>query len=322
MSSALLIVTELGKRFPLSRGWLRPPRWQTALREVSFTLQSGQTIAVVGESGSGKSTLARQLVGLEAPSEGDILLYGNSIVGRRDDALRQLRRDVRMVFQNPMASLNPRVTIGAQLDQALQHLVQLGPRQRQERIHEALASVGLPADNKHHYPHQFSGGQRQRIAIARAILLQPKLIIADEPVSTLDASVQAQILNLLLDLQQARNLSFVFISHDLGVVKTISDQVLVLYAGEVMELGPTRAIFRQPQHPYTRALIASSPAVQRAMQVPVAPLRGELGSSHETGLGCPFAPRCPHADEHCRRERPLPRWQNEQHVSCHKAGSI
>jgi dipeptide transport system ATP-binding protein len=322
MTAELLTVSELGKRYPLSRGWLRAPRWQTALRQVSFSLQSGQTIAVVGESGSGKSTLARQLAGLETPTEGDILLQGQSIVGRRDDSLRQLRRDIRMVFQNPAASLNPRVTIGAQLDQALQHLTQLGPRQRQERLHEALTSVGLPTDHKHHYPHQFSGGQRQRVAIARAILLQPKLIIADEPVSTLDASVQAQILNLLLDLQQARNLSFVFISHDLGVVKTISDHVLVLYAGEVMECGPSRAIFRQPQHPYTRALIASSPAVQRALQVPVAPLRGELGSSHETGLGCPFALRCPHADEHCRRERPLPRWHEAQQVSCHKAGEI
>lgn len=322
MTALLLTVQELGKRYPVRRSFWRPPQWQTALRDVSFTLASGKTIAVVGESGSGKSTLARQLVGLETPTEGDILLAGSSIVGRKDDALRQMRRDIRMVFQNPAASLNPRVTIGAQLDQALQHLVQLGPRQRQERIHEALAAVGLPADHKLHYPHQFSGGQRQRVAIARAILLQPKLIIADEPVSTLDASVQAQILNLLLDLQETRNLSFVFISHDLGVINSISDQVLVLYAGEVMELGPTRAIFRQPQHPYTRALIASSPAVQRMLQVPVAPLRGELASSHDAGLGCPFAHRCPHADERCRRERPLPRWLAEQRVSCHKAGEI
>ncbi|NQD38720.1 ATP-binding cassette domain-containing protein [Permianibacter sp. IMCC34836] len=322
MTARLLTVTELGKRYPISRGLLRAPLWQTTLRDVSFTLESGQTIAVVGESGSGKSTLARQLVGLETPSVGDILLNGSSIVGRQDDALRQLRRDIRMVFQNPSASLNPRVTVGAQLDQALQHLAQLGPRQRQERIHEALASVGLPADHRHHYPHQFSGGQRQRVAIARAILLQPKLIIADEPVSTLDASVQAQILNLLMDLQEARNLSFVFISHDLGVVKTISDQVLVLYAGEVMELGPTTAIFRHPQHPYTRALIASSPVVQRALQVPVTPLRGELATSVDAGIGCPFARRCPHADERCRRERPTPRWLDQQLVSCHKTGAL
>ena len=322
MTAMLLSVNELGKRYPLPHRFWQPARWQTALRDVSFALASGQTIAVVGESGSGKSTLARQLASLEAPSEGDILLEGHSIVGRRDDALRQLRRDIRMIFQNPLASLNPRVTIGAQLDQALQHLAQLGPRQRQERIHEALASVGLPADHKHHYPHQFSGGQRQRVAIARAILLQPKLIIADEPVSTLDASVQAQILNLLLDLQQARNLSFVFISHDLGVVKTISDQVLVLYAGEMMEMGPTQQLFRHPQHPYTRALIASSPVVQRALQVPVAPLRGELALSHPTALGCPFAHRCPHADERCRQEKPQPRWLDAQRVSCHKAGEL
>ncbi|MFN4291483.1 MAG: oligopeptide/dipeptide ABC transporter ATP-binding protein [Permianibacter sp.] len=322
MTATLLTVSELGKRYPLPRRLLRPLQWQTALRDVSFSLTSGKTIAVVGESGSGKSTLARQLVGLETPSEGDILLEGHSIFGRREEALRQLRRDIRMIFQNPSASLNPRVTVGAQLDQALQHLAQMGPRQRQERIHEALTLVGLATDHKHHYPHQFSGGQRQRVAIARAILLQPKLIIADEPVSTLDASVQAQILNLLLDLQDARNLSFVFISHDLGVVKTISDKVLVLYAGEVMELGPTDAIFRQPQHPYTRALIASSPTVQRALQVPVTPLRGELAPSHETALGCPFAHRCPHADEQCRRERPQPRWLAEQRVACHKAGSV
>jgi len=322
MSATLLTVTELDKRYAISRGLLRPPIWRTALRDVSFTLASGHTIAVVGESGSGKSTLARALVGLERPSAGDILLAGRSIVNRQHDALRQLRRDVRMVFQNPSASLNPRVTIGAQLDQALQHLAQLGPRQRQERIHDALTSVGLQADHKHHFPHQFSAGQRQRVAIARAILLQPKLIIADEPVSTLDASVQAQILNLLLDLQQAQNLSFVFISHDLGVVKTISDQVMVLYAGEVMELGPTDAIFRRPQHPYTRALIASSPVVQRAMQIPVKPLRGDLAASVDMDLGCPLARRCPHADEQCRRERPAPLWLGEQRVSCHKAGTI
>ncbi len=319
MTATLLTVTELGKRYPVRRGLFRATHWQTALRDVSFTLTRGHTIGVVGESGSGKSTLARQLVGLELPTEGEILVNDNSIIGRRDDALRQLRRDVRMVFQNPSASLNPRLSVGTQFDHALQHLAKLGPRQRQERIHEALASVGLPADHKQLYPHQFSGGQRQRVAIARAILLQPQLIVADEPVSTLDASVQAQILNLLLDLQQARELSFVFISHDLGVVRTVSDQVLVLYAGEVMEMGPTTLIFERPLHPYTRALIASSPTVQRALRVSVTPLRGELGSNHETGIGCPFAHRCPHADSNCRQQRPLPRWLGEQRVSCHKA---
>ena len=319
----LLSVQHIGHRFlDKKKSRLGKAVSKQALYDVSFTLNKGQTLSIVGEGGSGKSTLARVLGGLIRPNEGHVYFDNTDIYSAKKDQLPYLRRNMRMVFQNPNASLNPRLTIGKQLEFALQNLTQLGSRQRIDRINEALSLVGLQADHKDHYPHQFSSGQRQRVAIARAILLNPQLIIADEPISMLDSSVQAQILNLLRELQQQRDLSYVLVSNDLSVAKLMSNQILVLYGGEVMEYGPVDALFQTPKHPYTRALFAASPNTRSAMQVPATPLRGELGSAGLAINGCPLSRRCPFADEQCKVTRPERRLVDQQIVFCHKVESI
>ncbi len=314
--TTLLRVENLVKRFDASQSWFGGTGAVTALHDVSFNVARGETLAVVGESGSGKSTLARILVGLEKPSSGTVLMNGCSLLSSDQRTQLALRKNVRMIFQDPNTSLNPRVRIGDQLDHALMCLTRMGPRQRSEAINEALLKVGLQPDLKTHFPHQFSGGQRQRIAIARAILPQPQLVIADEPVSTLDASVQAQIINLLVNLQNELALSYVYISHDLGVVKHVSDYVLVLYGGVIMEYGKRSDLFANPQHPYTQILINSSPSLQHRVQAAPLPVRGEQGSP--TKNGCPFYKRCPQADIHCANVRPQHRWINERLILCHK----
>ena len=316
MNKALLQVEHLHKRFDASQSWFGASQGVLALRDISFTVARGETLAIVGESGSGKSTLARILVGLEKPTSGKVSVNGVSLLDDNKAAQLALRKSVRMIFQDPSASLNPRVRVGEQLEHALQCLTKMGSRQRQEAINEALLKVGLQPDLKTHFPHQFSGGQRQRIAIARAILPQPQLVIADEPVSTLDASVQAQIINLLLQLQADLGLSFVYISHDLGVVKHVSDQVLVLYGGVVMEYGKRADIFAAPMHPYTKILINSSPSLQHRVHTAPLPVRGEQGSPAKNG--CPFYKRCPQADIHCANVEPEHRWLNDRLILCHK----
>ncbi len=312
---SLLHVEKLTKRFDVT-AQRSGGNAVTALRDISFVLDKGKTLAVVGESGSGKSTLARLLVGLETPNEGTIRVNGVITHDKEKTNQLLLRKNVRMIFQDPSASLNPRVRVGEQLDHALQHLTKMGLRQRQEAINETLLMVGLQPDLKTHFAHQFSGGQRQRIAIARAILPQPQLIIADEPVSTLDASVQAQIINLLLQLQNDLGLSYVYISHDLGIVKHVSDDVLVLYGGVVMEYGKRDAIFSAPLHPYTKILISSSPSLQHRVHTAPLPVRGEQGSPAKNG--CPFYKRCPQADIHCANVEPQHRWIDERLILCHK----
>ena len=322
MTGPLLSLNHVSHRFAVPRDWPVRARQKTALHDISFTLDRGRTLAVVGEGGSGKSTLARVIAGLLKPSEGEVRFNGIDMYTRERELQLQLRRHVRMVFQNPNASLNPRTTIGQQLELALQHLTQLGPRQRIERINEALSKVGLQADHKDHYPHQFSTGQRQRVAIARAIMLNPQLIVADEPISTLDASVQAQIMNLMLDLQDTLGLSYVLISNDLAIAKVMSDQIMVMYAGEIMEYGPVETVYETPLHPYTRALFAASPSIRDVMKVSSTPLRGELGSAGMAAVGCPLSRRCPFADEHCKTARPERRLMEQQLVFCHKAGEV
>lgn len=322
MTTPLLSLRHVSHRFPAPRQLLKRTQLKTALHDISFTLARGKTLAVVGEGGSGKSTLARVIAGLTKPSEGEVEFNGIDMFTTNRDLQLQLRRHVRTVFQNPNASLNPRTTIGQQLELALQHLTQLGPRQRIERINEALSNVGLQADHKDHYPHQFSSGQRQRIAIARAIMLYPQLIVADEPISTLDASIQAQILNLMLDLQDTLSLSYVLISNDLAIARVMSDQVMVMYAGEIMEYGPVEAVYEAPLHPYTRALFAASPGVRDVMKVTSTPLGGELGSAGMSSVGCPLSRRCPFADDHCKTTRPERRRLEQQLIFCHKAGEI
>jgi len=259
-NSPLLRVQDLRRDYPLPRTSLLGPRPQVhALRGVSLDLHAGRSLGVVGESGSGKSTLARLVMALDTPSAGSVELLGRDLHRLPARALRAARRDFQMVFQDPYGSLNPRQTVQAIVTEPLQALANATKAELRERAAEVLAQVGLRAGDAHKYPHEFSGGQRQRIAIARALITRPRLIVADEPVSALDVSVQAQVLNLLQDLQERHGVSYLLISHDLAVVQQLCDEVLVLYQGQVVERGAPQALFTQPRHPYTQALVAAVP---------------------------------------------------------------
>ena len=259
-NSPLLRVQDLRRDYPLPRTSLLGPRPQVhALRGVSLDIHAGRSLGVVGESGSGKSTLARLVMALDTPSAGSVELLGRDLHRLTARALRAARRDFQMVFQDPYGSLNPRQTVQAIVTEPLQALANATKAELRERAAEVLAQVGLRAGDAHKYPHEFSGGQRQRIAIARALITRPRLIVADEPVSALDVSVQAQVLNLLQDLQERHGVSYLLISHDLAVVQQLCDEVLVLYQGQVVERGAPQALFTQPRHPYTQALVAAVP---------------------------------------------------------------
>ena len=295
----------LTKHYAVSTGFLRPHAIVRALEAVSFSLAAGSTLAVVGESGCGKSTLARQITMLETPTAGLLRLAGNDMALADSASRKALRRTVQMVFQNPFASLNPRKKIGQALEEPLSINTALASADRETRARAMLARVGLRAEHYARYPHMFSGGQRQRVAIARALMLEPRVVVADEPVSALDVSIQAQVLNLLMDLQEETGVAYVFISHNLAVVELIADDVLVMYLGRVMERAPKRALFDAPRHPYTRALLASTPrvgaihgeaALARAARTA---LSGELPSPLAPPSGCVFRTRCPHAVARC-----------------------
>jgi len=319
------VVTARGLRqvYKVSRGFLRPPAQLQAVGGVSFEVLPGRTLAVVGESGCGKSTLARMVSLIEPPTEGTLQLTGVDVVAAAPAQRQTLRRSVQLVFQNPYGSLNPRKKIGAILEAPLEINTALDAAQRAERARDMLARVGLRPEHYDRYPHMFSGGQRQRIAIARALMLNPALLVADEPVSALDVSIQAQVLNLLADLQQELGLAYLFISHDLGVVRHIAHDVLVMYLGHTVEQGPKQAIFSRPLHPYTQALLASTPGiVGQGAGLPRTPLKGELPSPLNPPGGCVFSTRCPHAVERCRAERPLPRTIEARLVACHLADTL
>ena len=259
-NSPLLRVQDLRRDYPLPRTSLLGPRPQVhALRGVSLDIHAGRSLGVVGESGSGKSTLARLVMALDTPSAGSVELLGRDLHRLPARALRAARRDLQMVFQDPYGSLDPRQTVETIVTEPLQALANATKAELRERAAEVLAQVGLRAGDAHKYPHEFSGGQRQRIAIARALITRPRLIVADEPVSALDVSVQAQVLNLLQDLQERHGVSYLLISHDLAVVQQLCDEVLVLYQGQVVERGAPQALFTQPRHPYTQALVAAVP---------------------------------------------------------------
>jgi len=298
----------LGKRFeiasgagmPLRRG---PRRHVQALRDVSIELHRGETLGIVGESGCGKSTLARCLSGLDAPDAGEIRWQGRPMAAE-SSALERARR-VQMVFQDPYASLNPRMTLAQALDEALLvHGLAATRAERAERVDELLLTVGLAPRLKHLLPHALSGGQRQRISIARALAVGPQVLIADEPVSALDASIQAQIINLLEELRERLQIAFVFISHDLNVVRHISDRIAVMYFGQVVESADTDALFAQPAHPYTRALLAAIPQTDPARRSLVPALAGELPDPTAPPRGCSFSTRCPWVVEACRAQEP------------------
>ena len=298
---------------------MRPAAVVRALDGVSFSLEQGRTLAVVGESGSGKSTLARQVTMIEAPTAGLLLLDGFDVAHADRAARRALRPQVQMVFQNPYASLNPRRTVGALLEEPLVIHRRGSRAERRERARAIMAKVGLRDEHYGRYPHMFSGGQRQRIAVARALMLDPRLVVADEPISALDVSIQAQVLNLLLDLQQELGIAYLFIAHNLQVVRHIADTVLVMYLGKAVEQGTKNAIFERPLHPYTQALLASTPSLARARRSRSVIPAAEPVSPLHVVAGCAYRTRCPRAIERCSTEVPVATTIGPITVACHRA---
>jgi peptide/nickel transport system ATP-binding protein len=316
----LLDVRDLQQRYALPRESLfRPPGEVRALNGVNVMVEAGRSLGIVGESGSGKSTFARLVMALERPSAGQVALLGRDLNQLPADELRRARRDFQMVFQDPYGSLDPRQTIARIVAEPLTVLDGADRSAFRARVAEVLRQVGLREADMEKYPHEFSGGQRQRIAIARALITQPKLIVADEPVSALDVSVQAQVLNLMQDLQDAFGLSYILISHDLAVVDYLCDEVAVMYLGRIVEQGRPEELFERCAHPYTRALLE---AVPRARPGTGRRRRGAqaIASQAADAAGCPYAARCPHADQHCREVPPLLRSLGDGHLAaCHKA---
>lgn len=321
-SGPMLCAEQLARHYIARRGLLRRPAVVRALDGVSFALARGRTLAVVGESGCGKSTLARQLTLIESPTSGKLRIDGEDVAHADSAARKQLRAQVQMVFQNPYASLNPRKTVGQMLDVPLAIHTGLGRAERLECIAEMLGTVGLRPEHAARYPHMFSGGQRQRIAIARAMILSPPIVVADEPVSALDVSIQAQILNLFMDLQARFSTSYVFISHNLSVVEHMADDVMVMYLGKAVEHGAARAVFGRPLHPYTQALMSATPSLRAAGRRERIQLRGELPSPIAPPGGCAFHARCPHAVARCRIEVPSLRTLDGRQVACHRVEEL
>ncbi|MGF1608963.1 MAG: peptide ABC transporter ATP-binding protein [Kiloniellales bacterium] len=319
---AVLEAVDLARHYHLKRGLFAGSATVKALAGASFSLQAGKTLAVVGESGCGKSTLARLVTLIEKPTAGQLLIDGEDVADANSATLRRLRSEVQIVFQDPYGSLNPRKKVSAILEEPLVINTRMRSAERKARGREMLAKVGLRPEQYGRYPHMFSGGQRQRIAIARALMLQPRILVADEPVSALDVSIQAQVLNLLMDLQEEFNLAYLFISHDLSVVRHIANEVMVMYLGRPVEQGPRDAIFDSPAHPYTRALLASTPAVDPRRRRQRVQLHGELPSPLDPPPGCAFHKRCPHATAICSQERPLLRPFAGREVACHHAETI
>ncbi|MCX7172813.1 MAG: ABC transporter ATP-binding protein [Proteobacteria bacterium] len=320
--ATLLEAKQLTRHYLVSQGWFKPKATVRALDGVSFTLTPGKTLAVVGESGCGKSTLARQVTMIEAPSGGELRMGGVNVADADGAERKRIRPLVQMVFQNPYASLNPRKKVGAMLEEPLIINTALTKSERVAKAQAMMAKVGLRPEHFGRYPHMFSGGQRQRIAIARALMLDPKVIVADEPVSALDVSIQAQVLNLLMDIQDASGVAYLFISHNLSVVEHIADEVLVMYLGKTVEHGGKQQIFSRPLHPYTKALLASTPRIDPALRQQKIILRGELPSPLAPPPGCAFSNRCPHAVDRCREIVPTLQSFEDRLVACHRVSEI
>jgi dipeptide transport system ATP-binding protein len=314
--SAILEARNLTRDYSVSRGAFRSHATIKALAGVSFSLQAGRTLAVVGESGSGKSTLARLLTLIENPTAGALLIDGEDVANASAAKRARLRREIQIVFQNPYGSLNPRQTIGRALEEPLLVNTSLSPAERKAEALSIMAKVGLRPEYYHRYPHMFSGGQRQRIAIARALMLKPKILVLDEPVSALDVSIRAQALNLLASLQEEFALAYVFVSHDLSVVRHIADEVMVIYLGNAVEIGERAAIFDRPQHPYTQALLSATPVADPTAKPQRILLSGEPPSPFDPPPGCAFHPRCPLAFDRCRAEKPPLERKQGRDVAC------
>lgn len=319
--SEILKVQNLTKSFPIHGGLLgREIAAVKAVQDVSFSIKKGETLGLVGESGCGKSTLGRCLIRLIEPTSGQIIYNGQDITRVDGPELRTLRRKMQIVFQDPFASLNPRMSIGSILEEPLIiHNLFNNAKERKDRIRQLLDTVGLRPESVDRYPHEFSGGQRQRIGIARALAVEPELIILDEPVSALDVSIQAQVINLLMDLQQKFGLTYVFIAHDLKVVEHVSHQVAVMYLGRIAEIANSDDLYLKPQHPYTKALLSAIPVPNPEHQGERIILTGDVPSPMNPPSGCFFNPRCPQADESCQRTRPeLKTIGTEHQVACLK----
>lgn len=322
MTTPVLEARDLKRHYEIKEGLFSKPRTLKAVDGVSFALVPGKTLAVVGESGCGKSTLARMLTLIEPPTEGAFNLDGEETDFRDRGMVKRMRRTVQMIFQDPFGSLNPRKKVGTILEEPLIINTEMHRSEREEAARSMIAKVGLRPEHYDRYPHMFSGGQRQRIAIARALMLRPKVVIADEPVSALDVSIQAQVLNLLLDLQEEFDLAYLFISHDLSVVRHLANDVLVMYLGRPVEQGPKEAIFEKPLHPYTRALLASTPMVNPDERLERITLHGELPSPLDPPSGCAFHKRCPFVQDRCASETPQPKDVQGRAVACHFAGDV
>ncbi len=323
----VLTVDKVSYQYQISSGdWLHRKQLSLqALQQVSFNLHRGETLGVVGESGSGKSTLARVVLGLLTPDEGQVCWRGEILHDLDEEQLRSKRKELQLVFQDPQAALNPRMTIGEILAEPLNTFFpKMAPVQVRERVRGMLKMVGILPNQVNRYAHEFSGGQCQRIGIARALILNPRLLVCDEPVSALDVSIQAQIIHLLQDLQRKLQLSMIFIAHDLSVVRYISDRVLVMYLGQVMELADCDALYAQPLHPYTRALIQSVPIPDPDLEHAHTErgLRGEPPSPLSPPVGCPFSTRCPYAVDRCHQERPLLRPYKDRLITCHRVEEL
>ena len=321
--SALVEVKDLAKTFDVSAPWLnrvverKPRQFVHAVDGVSFAIGKGRTLALVGESGCGKSTVARLLVGLYAPTRGSVTFGGQATATLPAGELRQLRRRMQMIFQDPYASLNPRWKVLDIVGEPLrEHGLVAGDDELRARVGTLLQSVGLAAADCEKFPHQFSGGQRQRISIARALATQPEFLVCDEPTSALDVSVQAQVLNIMKDLQRQQGLTYLFISHNLAVVRHVADEVGVMYLGRLVELSPKAELFSAPRHPYTRMLLDAIPDIHMTGRART-PVQGEVPNPLNPPTGCAFHPRCPHANARCSAERPQLLSIKGVQVACH-----
>ena len=315
----ILKVEGLKTYFPVGGGLFGKKQVVKAVNDVSFEVMEHETFGLVGESGCGKSTLGRTLVKIYEPTEGKIEFMGKDITKLNGSEMQDFRRNVHMIFQDPYASLNPRMTVGEIIREPME-IHNIGtPKERDEKVASLLETVGLKPDQVRRYPHEFSGGQRQRISIARTLALDPKFIVCDEPISALDVSIQAQIINLLERIQRERGISYLFIAHDLGAVKHISNRIGAMYLGSLVEIGSSDDLYHHPLHPYTQALLASIPIPdpKRMRERKKEEINGEIPSPLDIPSGCPFRTRCPHATERCAQEKPQLRQVGNSKVACH-----
>lgn len=318
MSEIVLRANDLKKHYSVGGGLFRQPSIVKALDGVSFELERNKTLAVVGESGCGKSTLAQLVTMIQPPTAGSLNINDIDVADASDEVRKSLRPKVQIVFQNPYGSLNPRQKIGSALIEPLSMNTKLPHKEKADRAKDMMAAVGLRPEHFDRYPHMFSGGQRQRIAIARALMLEPEILVLDEPVSALDVSIQAQVLNVLDELQTKFNLAYLFISHDLSVVKHIADDVMVMYLGKAVEKASREELFSNPSHPYTRALLSATPIPDPTVKKTREILKGELPSPIDPPSGCAFHPRCPKAFDRCRTEAPALKGDKGTHaLACH-----